>query len=136
MGKRSEFLYYAGNNRQHIGKMMPWLKQARTNSTHDLKLLHELKKVTYLSSKEEKYTLYKGQDDVEQMMQNRKARFITPDDALSKNVVNEVYINQLSQQQKTTEAAEESQFQSVMLTTEGPETSQFTVNTVANADKN
>ena len=61
-GDRSHFLHDA--DKRHMDRMLPWINKARSNSTQDLNLLHELKKVTYLSSKEEKYTLNKGEDDL------------------------------------------------------------------------
>ena len=45
---------------------MPWIEKARNNNTKNLKLLHELRKVKMLFSKESKYALINEEDKDEE----------------------------------------------------------------------
>ena len=78
-----------------MNRLQPWLQKARVNQTKNQNIMHELRKVTLLSSKEEKYTVSKedhrqgesddedgGQRDyMESMMNKKKARFVMPEEA-------------------------------------------------------
>lgn len=52
-GARSQFMNNV--NQKQIDKLLPWINKARQNNTKNLNLLHELKKVTLLSTSEEKF---------------------------------------------------------------------------------
>lgn len=68
--------------------MLPWINKARQNSTQNLNLLHELRKVTILSTKEEKFEVSKGDGGPsDEFLEERHARFVTPDEAVSKQRV-------------------------------------------------
>ena len=41
--------------------MLPWINKARQNVTKNINLLHELRKVTLLKTKEEKFCIAKGE---------------------------------------------------------------------------
>ena len=47
-GVRSQFLNR--NNQRQLDKLLPWINKARNNSTKNKNLLHELRKVTLIST--------------------------------------------------------------------------------------
>jgi len=57
-GARSQFMQH--NRQRQIEKMLPWINKARQNSTKNLNLLHELRKVKLLSSVEDKFEIHKS----------------------------------------------------------------------------
>ena len=60
--------------------MLPWINKARKNSTKNQNLLHELRKVTLLSNKEEKFPIKKGDDPEtvpsDEFLETKHARFV------------------------------------------------------------
>ena len=69
--------------------MLPWINKCRQNSTQDLNLLHELKKVLLLAQREEKFVISKDDPKVmmptDEFMEKKHARFVMPEEA-KKNV--------------------------------------------------
>ena len=88
-GARSQFMQ--NNNQRQIDKMLPWINKARQNTTQNLNLLHELRKVTLLSVSEDKFLINKG-DDKEKMptdafLEKKHARFVVPEEAYKKTYI-------------------------------------------------
>jgi hypothetical protein len=63
--------------------MLPWINKARKNTTKNQNLLHELRKVTLLSKKEDKFEISKDDDPEtvpsDDFLAAKHARFVIPD---------------------------------------------------------
>ena len=85
-GSRSQFLEQ--NEQQKINKLLPWINKARQNTTVNNNLLHELRKVTLISTKEEKFRVGKDNfHETDELLENRHARFVEPEEAQIRNNV-------------------------------------------------
>ena len=90
------------NEQRKIDKMLPWINKARQNSTQNLNLLHELRKVTILSTKEEKFEVTKGDGGPsDEFLEERHARFVIPDEAASKKEVQGSIVHGLNERKKS-----------------------------------
>ena len=84
---------------KQVNKLLPWLQKAKSNKTQNQNILHEIRKVKLLSTREEKYTVtkedthsdsedveseYSRYDVKESMMHKKKARFVMPEEAQKK----------------------------------------------------
>ena len=92
-GARSQFLQ--SNNQRQIDKMLPWINKARQNSTKNLTLLHELRKVKVLSTHTDRQYFNKG-DDMNDMpddefLAKKHARFVIPEEAEKHNQVLDMF---------------------------------------------
>lgn len=71
--------------------MLPWINKCRQNNTKDQNLLHELRKIKLLSTKEEKFYINKGDDKekvpTDEFLEKKHARFVVPQEAESKTKV-------------------------------------------------
>ena len=86
-GDRSTFM--ENHNIQKVQKLLPWINKCRQNTTQNQNLLHELKKVTLISSKEEKFIIHKDDPKAmmpsDEFMEKKHARFVMPQEAKNKN---------------------------------------------------
>ena len=84
------------SQQKQVNKLEPWLTKAKSNRTQNQNILHEIRKVKLLSTREEKYTVTKDDtrsdsedpdsdsshyDVKESMMHKKKARFVMPEEA-------------------------------------------------------
>mmetsp|Transcript_24946 Transcript_24946/g.33412 ORF Transcript_24946/g.33412 Transcript_24946/m.33412 type:complete len:142 (+) Transcript_24946:1411-1836(+) len=86
-GARSQFMQV--NAQQKIQKLLPWINKCRQNSTQNLNLLHELKKVALLKTSEEKFVIHKDDPKSlmpsDEFMEKKHARFVMPEKAKQQN---------------------------------------------------
>ena len=77
-GDRNGFIGNLGPIKK-MGKLTPWLTKARTNKTKNKALLHEIKKVQLLWTKEEKMQQERGPES-NSVLDQKRARFVLPDE--------------------------------------------------------
>ena len=66
-------------------------------------MLHELRKVTILSTKEDKFEIAKGEGGPsDEFLEERHARFVIPDEAASKKEVQGSIVHGLNEKKKST----------------------------------